>query len=212
MSEGIPDFRDSALAAFSHEIRTPLTAIRMICDLAAPDGDSGRVLDGELFEMLQSSLSELQVLVDDLQDLSRAERSALAFDPAAAQLGTILKAGMAQVAEQVTVSLEGDVSMSGHWDEGRLSRAIAGIAVGVSRLGDGSGSVEARISATEETCQIELSSGTPSTKPDPSFSSSVFAFFSAIAILEAMGALVSVQNGAGFCRCLVELPRALNSP
>jgi two-component system sensor histidine kinase MprB len=70
--------RRQLVADASHELRTPLTSLRMNIELLAEDGGLSPPDRGRLLADLSEQLRELGVLVGDLVELAREERSEVA--------------------------------------------------------------------------------------------------------------------------------------
>jgi len=207
-AHGLDDaFRVDALASFSHEVRTPLTAIRMVLDLGAPVGTGGKLLDGELVGLLESSVAEMTELLDQLQDFSRAERGRLQLVPAPSPLSDVLADACRAAGEalQLVVTAPGDIV--GHWDAGRLARAIADLAIGVDRMGAADCRVRGHIESMDEILAIVLESGTPhGSTASLGASLPVFAYFAAGGVIAAMGGAVATDQQPEYCRVVISLP------
>lgn len=199
--------RVDALASFSHEVRTPLTAIRMVLDLGASDRSGGKMLDAELVGLLESSLAEMTQLLDQLQDFSRAERGRLQLVPTPSMLSEILADAGRTAGEALQLAVLAPRDIVGHWDASRLAQALADLAVGVDRMGAADGRVRGNTALTAETLVIVLESGTADGSeisrgaPLP-----VFAYFSAGALIMAMGGTIATDQQSGYCRLEITLP------
>jgi signal transduction histidine kinase len=211
--QGEPDprseehYRREALGAFAHEVRTPLTAIRMVLELGRATGDDAPLLlDGELASMLRTSVDDLQRLADDLQETSRLERGRLRLAQEPCDLAAIVTAARHAVAPDVL--LDGEAPpLAGHWDEARLVHAIAGLARGANRAGDGSGRVSLRAEAAGSWVELALQSGHPGGAGRPIASDAGYAFFRARQAILAMGGRLDWDRAERYLLVRASLPR-----
>lgn len=93
----------------AHELRTPLANIRGVMEGLV---DGVMPPNPETFLRVQSEVSRLQRLVDDLAELSRAEAGELAFDMSAVELGALTAEVAARLGPQFedkSVRLETDL-------------------------------------------------------------------------------------------------------
>jgi len=83
--------RSDFMAAVSHELRTPLASIRMFAELL----DQGRVSDkdteGRFMRLILSNCRRLSAMIENVLDLSRAERGVMRFHPEEVDLKGLLK-------------------------------------------------------------------------------------------------------------------------
>ncbi|MGE5152159.1 MAG: histidine kinase dimerization/phospho-acceptor domain-containing protein, partial [Rhodospirillaceae bacterium] len=153
------DLRE-AMAAFAHDLRTPLTAVRMVAELARRQSHGHELhLDGELVEMFDASLDDLNALADALQETSRLRRGKLILGHGPAQLSAVVESARARIAAPLL--LEGEVpgDVNGPWDIKALSRAIASLAETTNRGGGASGRVSFACSVDGACCILTLQSG-----------------------------------------------------
>lgn len=200
-------FRYEALRAFVHEVRTPLTSIRMVLALGQREAEGGAItLDAELARMLQMAVDDLQTLTDDMQEMSRIERNKAALSRGPSELAEVVE--VARGALPPGLALEGSViAVAGPWDLVRLGRAVAGLAQGANRLGDGSGAVRIECEAEPQRLTLTLSSGASSGDGGETGAEAGYAFFRARMMILALRGTVECDRGERSCRIRVALPR-----
>lgn len=197
--------RQEAIGAFVHEVRTPLTSIRMVLEIGKRASTDGHVvLDGELIQMLESSLLDLQGLTDALQDMSRLERGRLTLR----QEPTALASVFDRVQELTGIALEGEPAsaVTGEWDRERLAVALGGMVAAANRCGAGDGVVRFVASGGREVCELHLESGTPSGVARPIDADLGHGFYRGHALIVAMNGSVAVRREAGYLGLAVRLP------
>lgn len=200
-------YRREAIGAFAHEIRTPLTSIKMVMELARRQGHDGHlVLDEELAEMLLTSVDDLQVLADDLQETSRLERGRLKLGTGPCDLRTAIAAARDMLNGRPEIDCAFDGSVEGPWDAPRLVRAIAGFAESADRVGDGSGRVTLRCEIRAEEAILTFTSGEPSPGSRPIAADAGFSFFRSRQLVLAMGGYVHCARGERYATFTVALP------
>lgn len=206
---GIGVLRREAMGAFAHEIRTPLTSLRMVIELArrGADAEGALLLDRELAEMLLASVDDLQVLADKLQEMSRLERGKVQLAPGPCDLRAVVAAAGEMLGGQPTMELVEPVpALEGPWDAARLVRALAGIALSVNRMGDGSGTVRLVPRLDGVSVWLEFSSGEPRGEVRPVAADAGFSYFWGRQLVVTMGGSVHCERRERFARVAVMLP------
>ncbi len=95
--------RSELIANVSHELRTPLGLIKMFCtSLLMDDVSFDRETQMEFLRGIDEQTDRLEVIVDNLLDLSRAESGRLHLDLQAVDVGTLARKVMAEVEREVT--------------------------------------------------------------------------------------------------------------
>ncbi len=202
-------YRQEAIGAFAHEIRTPLTSIRMVLELAArQSSDDELVLDSELATMLNTSVGDLQRLIDDLQETSRLERGRSRVSLGPSDLRVAVVEAVAGLSHGLTLVQDEIPSIVGPWDKGLLKRAIAGFTDTANRAGDGCGTVNLGLRHTPELVELVFSSGTPSGESKDVAADVGFAFFRSRDFVRAMGGSVSIERSQRFASITMVLPRS----
>jgi signal transduction histidine kinase len=110
MANGLEDSeqkRSELISDMTHELRTPLTVIR---------GYLERLLEGktepssELYQGLIKENRRLERLVNNLQELSKAQSGTMPLKPTAIELKTLLNSLVARFAEQISEDLSLDLN------------------------------------------------------------------------------------------------------
>lgn len=199
-------YRREAMGAFAHEIRTPLTSIKMVIELARrqSEGDELR-LDGELADMLRTSVDDLQLLADDLQEASRLERGRLTLSPGPCDLAAAINAA-GDMLRGIHLSNAATVDIEGPWDAPRLVRAIAGFAESANRIGDGSGIVTLDVTPVAGAVELRFCSGHPQGDERPIAADAGYSFFRSRQLVLAMGGSVHCRRAERFATFVVALP------
>jgi len=199
-------YRREAMGAFAHEIRTPLTSIKMVIELARrqSEGDELR-LDGELADMLRTSVDDLQLLADDLQEASRLERGRVTLSPGPCDLAAAINAA-GDMLRGIQLSSAATVDIDGPWDAPRLVRAIAGFAESANRIGDGSGIVTLDVASAAGAVELRFCSGRPQGDERPIAADAGYSFFRSRQLVLAMGGSVHCRRAERFATFVVALP------
>lgn len=204
--EQAESLRLEAMGAFAHEIRTPLTSIKMVLELGKRQSSGGDlVLDAELAEMLKTSVDDLQLLADDLQETSRLERGRLKLAPGPCDLA----AAVAAAGDLLHgIAIEGGVpaGLEGPWDAARLVRAIAGFAESANRIGNGSGTVQISVDEAAHDVELRFVSGEPGGEERAIAADAGFSFFRSRQLVLTMGGSVHCQRAERFATFTVALP------
>lgn len=201
--------RQEAIGAFVHEIRTPLTSIRMVLELAArQSGENELMLDGELAAMLNTSVDDLQQLVDDLQESSRLERGRAIPSLGPSDLQAVVAAAEAIASRGLSLAHDQIPSVVGPWDASLLTRAIAGFVQTANHAGDGCGTVDLAVSTTPEAVELVFRSGTPSDESKRVAADVGFAYFRSREFVLALRGSVSFQRAHRFAAITMVLPRS----
>lgn len=201
-------FRREAMGAFAHEVRTPLTSIKMVMELARRQSSEGELLlDGELAEMLKTSVEDLQQLADDLQETSRLERGKVVLATGPCDLTLAVEAAREMLGP---LELNGipEPGLEGPWDAARLVRALAGFSQSANRIGDGSGKVRLEAHRSGSIAELIFTSGHLSGNEKPIAADAGFAFFRSRQLVLAMGGSVHCQRADRFATFRVALPLA----
>lgn len=200
--------RQEAIGAFSHEIRTPLTSIRMVLELAIrQSGEDELVLDGELAHMLNTSVDDLQRLVDELQETSRLERGRAIVTNGPANLRESIETAAASIGHGISLVHDEIPSIEGPWDPVLLPKAIAGFAETANRAGEGMGGVAVTVKATPDSVQLVFRSGTPSESSKAILADVGFSYFRSRQYALALRGTVSFERGHRFAAITMTLPR-----
>jgi two-component system sensor histidine kinase BaeS len=150
--------RKTLVSDIAHELRNPLANVR--CQLEAAQDDLVR-MDGELVGSLLEETTQLQHLIDDLQDLALADAGRLLMHRETADV-VALTAGVVgahrATAESAGVTLE--FSSAGPtllWiDHVRIRQAVANLVSNAIRYTPPGGSVTVSVGATADTVTISV--------------------------------------------------------
>jgi K+-sensing histidine kinase KdpD len=82
--------RSELIANVSHELRTPLGLIKIFCTtLLRQDADFGREIQQEFLRDIADETGKLEIIVDNLLDLSRMEHGRLRLEKRPAEMGKL---------------------------------------------------------------------------------------------------------------------------
>ncbi len=149
--------KQQLMVDISHELRTPLAAMRVNLE-AFEDGILGRQ---EAFPLLQHKVAELNQLIEDIYQLSRADVGALVFKQEPVPLLPLLEevvAGYQQPAVEKQIqlsfasSLEQNLCVTG--DEARLQQLLCNLLQNSLRYTDAGGQLQ--LSAEAKGGEVEL--------------------------------------------------------
>jgi PAS domain S-box-containing protein len=137
--------RDEFLSIASHELRTPLTPLEIgLQRLLRPrDGDSWpaeRVRPA--LERCERQVRRLEVLIDNLLDVSRISSGRLTLQPEDVDLAEVLRDVAARFADQISASgSKLDLTVTGpvigHWDRLRLEQVVTNLLTNAIKYGRG---------------------------------------------------------------------------
>ena len=194
------------MGAFAHEVRTPLTSIKMVMELARRQSAEGELLlDGELAEMMRTSVDDLQQLADDLQETSRLERGRVALSTGPCDLAAAIEAAR-ELLGQIELRGIPEPGIEGPWDAPRLVRSIAGFAESANRIGDGSGVVHLEAHRAGSEAELIFTSGARKPNSKEIAADAGFGFFRSRQLVLAMGGSVHCERAERFATFRVALP------
>lgn len=148
--------KDELLSHVSHELRTPLAAAHQFTTLLL-DGLAGELSEDqqEYMETISRNLSQLQSMIADLIESSRAQTGKLRMDPARIDLSAVASDavdGLQSLAATNGVSLTleaAEATPSCIADPHRVTQVITNLVGNALKFTDAGGSIELRISAGE---------------------------------------------------------------
>lgn len=180
----------------------------MVLELAArQSGEDELVLDGELAHMLNTSVDDLQRLIDELQETSRLERGRVIVTNGPDNLRESIESVAASIGHGISLVHDKIPSIVGPWDPVLLPKAIAGFAETANRAGDGVGDVTLTVKATPDAVQLAFISGTPSESSKAIAADVGFAYFRSRQYVLSLYGTVSFERGHRFAAITMELPR-----
>jgi signal transduction histidine kinase len=137
--------RDEFLSIASHELRTPLTPLEIgLQRLLRPrDGDSWPAERMRpALERCERQVRRLEVLIDNLLDVSRISSGRLTLQPEDVDLGEVSREVAQRFADQISASgakLEVTIAgpVVGHWDRLRVEQVITNLLTNAMKYGRG---------------------------------------------------------------------------
>ncbi|WP_085317512.1 hybrid sensor histidine kinase/response regulator [Derxia lacustris] len=139
--------RDDFMAMASHELKSPLTALRLQGQLRARHLERGNLAaftPDKLQRMLASDaelVDGLARLIDDMLDITRIRSGRLSIEPAATDLGALLRRVVERFAEPLRgvggCTLLAPEGIVGHWDAMRLEQVATNLLTNALRYGAG---------------------------------------------------------------------------
>jgi len=88
---GANEAKDTFLSIASHELRTPLTSLKVLAQLAHQRLLRAGMPEATLLDKMQRAIVRMELLVDDLIDVSRIEAGKLAFQMESTELGELCR-------------------------------------------------------------------------------------------------------------------------
>ena len=140
--------RDEFMSMVSHELRTPLntlflqTQIRKM-NLEKGTGQSQSPAQArDAVERDQRQIQNMVKLIDDMLDVSRLRRGALAIWPKPIDLAMLVRRAVDGFSDQATsagceITLKAPPAVSGVWDEFRIEQVVANLLTNAVRYGPG---------------------------------------------------------------------------
>ncbi|MES2976044.1 MAG: hybrid sensor histidine kinase/response regulator [Pseudomonadota bacterium] len=140
--------RDEFMSMVSHELRTPLNTLFLQTQIRKMNLDKG-VAAAQTPEQLrqaverdQRQIQNMVKLIDDMLDVSRLRRGALAIWPKPADLSQLVRRVVDGFAEQAAsagceVTLKAPPALSGVWDEFRMEQVVVNLLTNAIRYGAG---------------------------------------------------------------------------
>ncbi|GLU31350.1 ATP-binding protein [Trinickia caryophylli] len=161
--------RRDFIADISHELRTPLAVLRG--ELEAIE-DGVRRLDAATLTSLQSEVTMLSQLIDDLYELSLADIGALSFEKVRVNVAPLVEGAAEAVRERLAakqIALETDFGeepalMSA--DPHRLTQLMKNLLENSLRYTDPGGKVRVSVATTRDELRIDVQDSYPSV-PEP---------------------------------------------
>ncbi len=140
--------RDEFMSMVSHELRTPLNTLFLqtqIRKMNLDKGDAATQTPDQLRQAVerdQRQIHNMVKLIDDMLDVSRLRRGALAIWPKPGDLSLLVRRVMEGFAEQAAsagceVSLKAPAALSGVWDEFRIEQVVVNLLTNATRYGPG---------------------------------------------------------------------------
>jgi PAS domain S-box-containing protein len=137
--------RDEFLSIASHELRTPLTPLEIGLQRLLRPRD-GEVWPAErvrpALERCERQVRRLEVLIDNLLDVSRISSGRLTLQPEEVDLAEVLREVAARFADQISASgskleLSVPAPVIGHWDRLRLEQVVTNLLTNAIKYGRG---------------------------------------------------------------------------
>ncbi|MBC7380281.1 MAG: hybrid sensor histidine kinase/response regulator [Burkholderiaceae bacterium] len=140
--------RDDFMSMVSHELRTPLNTLflqtqirKMNLEKGSPTAVSTEQ-QRQGVERDQRQIQNMVKLIDDMLDVSRLRRGALAIWPKPTDLSLLVRRVMDGFADQAAsagceIHLKAPPAISGVWDEFRIEQVVANLLTNATRYGPG---------------------------------------------------------------------------
>lgn len=140
--------RDDFMSMVSHELRTPLNTLFLqtqIRKMNLDKGDAAAQTPDQLRQAVerdQRQIHNMVKLIDDMLDVSRLRRGALAIWPKPCDLSLLVRRVIEGFAEQAAsagceITLKAPASLSGVWDEFRIEQVVVNLLTNAMRYGPG---------------------------------------------------------------------------
>lgn len=140
--------RDDFMSMVSHELRTPLNTLFLqtqIRKMNLDKGDAAAQTPDQLRQAVerdQRQIHNMVKLIDDMLDVSRLRRGALAIWPKPCDLSLLVRRVIEGFAEQAAsagceITLKAPASLSGVWDEFRIEQVVVNLLTNATRYGPG---------------------------------------------------------------------------
>ncbi|RYX88428.1 MAG: hybrid sensor histidine kinase/response regulator [Comamonadaceae bacterium] len=140
--------RDDFMSMVSHELRTPLNTLFLqtqIRKMNLEKGNPTALSPDQLRQAVERDQRQIQnmvKLIDDMLDVSRLRRGALAIWPKPTDLALLVRRVVDGFAEQAAsagceISLKAPPALSGVWDEFRIEQVVANLLTNATRYGAG---------------------------------------------------------------------------
>ncbi len=136
------------MSMVSHELRTPLNTLFLqtqIRKMNLDKGDAAAQTPDQLRQAVerdQRQIHNMVKLIDDMLDVSRLRRGALAIWPKPGDLSLLVRRVIEGFAEQAAsagceITLKAPASLSGVWDEFRIEQVVVNLLTNATRYGPG---------------------------------------------------------------------------
>ena len=128
------NIRDTFLSVASHELKTPMTSMKLQLQMLQ------RKLPGEFDLSLKKILDQvirLNVLVDDLLDVTRISAGKMTYEPETFDLSALISECVGSLSGKELIELELPKSFVGYWDRHRLEQVVLNLASNAIKYGNG---------------------------------------------------------------------------
>jgi nitrogen-specific signal transduction histidine kinase len=137
--------RDELFSMATHEIRTPLTSLRLhaqalLRGLMREPPDLARARRAVVG--VERQAERISMLADHLLDVSRIRSGRLEIERSRTDLGSVIRDvatrfGAEAAALGATIIIDGEPSVTGHWDSVRLEQIVANLISNALKFGEG---------------------------------------------------------------------------
>ncbi len=142
-AENAVRLRDEFLTIASHELKTPLTSLNL--QLQSLLRGARKAADGPLTARLdkaQRQIQKLARLMDDLLDVSRLTTGRLVLQVEEVDLVQVVREVLERFQEEpardgTRLTLQGEASVVGRWDRGRLEQVVTNLVANAMKYGAG---------------------------------------------------------------------------
>ncbi len=140
--------RDDFMSMVSHELRTPLNTLFLqtqIRKMNLEKGNPAAMSTEQLRQAVERDQRQVQSmvkLIDDMLDVSRLRKGALAIWPKPADLALLVRRAVDSFADQAAaagceITVHAPAALSGVWDEFRIEQVLVNLLTNAARYGAG---------------------------------------------------------------------------
>lgn len=158
--------REEFLSIASHELKTPITTVKgnaelLARQLANPSPDRAGL--DRAMARLRQQVARLELLVNDLLDVSRIHQGRLELRPEPADLVAIAQqvverfAAMPEQSPRHTLRLDAPASLPGVWDSDRLDQVLTNLVSNALKYSPGGGEVRLALRRDGDHAEIAVS-------------------------------------------------------
>ncbi|MCO4754971.1 MAG: HAMP domain-containing histidine kinase, partial [Bacteriovoracaceae bacterium] len=155
--------RDEFLSIASHELKTPLTVLSLETEMMQIDLEGAKDLDTvkEYLEQVNTHVSRMVQLVDDMMDIARIRSGKLALVKTQVKLSSLINSVLRSLGHKFTKSIEGAIKVDVHEDilvnidVGRMQQVVTNLLTNAQKYGRG-GDIAINAGASEDGFYIKV--------------------------------------------------------
>lgn len=166
--------RDTFLSVASHELKTPLTTLKLQFQILEKSFQKNEMVSADSLakpiERVLNQVTRLSVLVDDLLDVSRITGNKIELRPEKVFITHLLQeiAGNFEKEAETKgtfITVEGEESIEGYWDKGRLDQVFTNLISNALKYGAGK-PVEITIIRKDDLAVVSVKDSGPGISPE----------------------------------------------